>query len=60
MASLKNTRLIFAPFKAAYGSGLSAIKHTQAQPKSDEVSDSLLPDATLIIRCRLIGRGVMV
>ena len=41
--ALKNKRLILARFKAAYESGLSAIKHSQAQPKSDEVTDALAP-----------------
>ena len=45
--SLKGKRLVLARFKAAYESGLSAIKHSQAQPKSDETSDALLPDSTL-------------
>jgi hypothetical protein len=45
--ALKNKRLILARFKAAYESGLSAIQHSQAQPKSDEVTDALLPDSTL-------------
>lgn len=43
---LRNNRLILSRFKAAYESGLAAIKHSQAQPKVDESADAVLPDAT--------------
>ena len=47
IAELKDKRLAYARFKAAYESGLAAIKHAQSQPKSEDVTDSLLPDSTL-------------
>ena len=47
VASLKDRRLALARFKAAYESGLAAIKHSQAQPKSEESTDAILPDATM-------------
>eukprot|EP00435_Cladocopium_sp_Y103_P041729 s412_g11.t1 len=47
VASLKDKRLALARFKAAYESGLTAIRHAQAQPKTDDTADTILPDSTL-------------
>ena len=43
----KNCRLALARFKAAYESGLAAIKHSQSQPKADDSTDAILPDSTM-------------
>lgn len=47
IAELKDRRLALARFKAAYESGLAAIRHSQAQPKSEDATDSVLPDSTM-------------
>eukprot|EP00435_Cladocopium_sp_Y103_P064411 s568_g26.t1 len=47
VAELKDKRLVLARFKAAYESGMAAVKQSQAQPKADDASDTVLPDSTM-------------
>eukprot|EP00435_Cladocopium_sp_Y103_P025477 s1719_g6.t1 len=47
VAELKGNRIILARFKAAFESGMAAIKASQAAPKSEEQADQVLPEATL-------------
>eukprot|EP00435_Cladocopium_sp_Y103_P019584 s1435_g4.t1 len=47
IAELRGNRLILARFKAAYESGLAAVKASQAAPKTEDLSDQVLPEATL-------------
>eukprot|EP00435_Cladocopium_sp_Y103_P012119 s317_g3.t1 len=47
IAELRNNRLILARFKAAFESGVAAIKASQAAPKMEDATDQILPEATL-------------
>lgn len=53
---MKNNRLILSRFKAAFESGIAAIKHSQSQPKTDNQTDQPLPDATLQAVTKDFGR----
>eukprot|EP00435_Cladocopium_sp_Y103_P025431 s4491_g6.t1 len=44
---LKENRLILSRFKAAYESGLSAIKTSQTSAKAEESLDTVLPESTM-------------
>ena len=46
-SDLKDNRLILARFKAAYESGVSAIKASQATQKVEDSVDTVLPESTL-------------
>ena len=46
-AELKDNRIILSRFKAAYESGVTAIKSSQASQKTEENPDAVLPESTL-------------
>eukprot|EP00435_Cladocopium_sp_Y103_P063526 s244_g25.t1 len=46
-SELKDNRIILSRFKAAYENGVTAIKNSQAAPKSEENPDLVLPESTL-------------
>eukprot|EP00435_Cladocopium_sp_Y103_P013344 s3509_g3.t1 len=45
--TLKDNRIILSRFKAAYESGVTAIKSSQASQKVEENPDTVLPESTL-------------
>lgn len=47
VTELRGNRIILARFKAAFESGVAAIKASQAAPKAEDAVDQILPEATL-------------